>query len=169
MTKTLQYLTYLFLVLASLTLCGAFWVTGFPMGIPVSIIISIVWGIFIWRNWDVGNNFCLMILLLGISLAAVIEAPRLLILISMITIISTWDLATFYFQLIASPIINDESKLIQSHLLRLFSILILGFSLTIVTFGMQLSLKFWQVFLLGILLLVGLSQVFIQLKRSNSD
>lgn len=167
--KTLRYLAFLFLFFATLSLCGAFWITGFPLGIPVSIIISIVWGIIIWRKWGIGNSFCMLIFLLGISLAAVIEAPRFLILISLITIISTWDLATFYFRLIASPKIKHESNLIRSHLLRLFSILILGLCLTILTFGMQLRLKFWQVFLLGILLLVGLSQVFIQLKRSNND
>ena len=167
--KTLRYIAYLFLVIATMSLCGAFWITGFPIGIPVSMIISVVWGIFIWRKWGFGNSFCMLIFLLEISLAAIIEAPRFLILISLIAIISTWDLATFYFRLIDSPNINYESNLIRTHILRLFSILILGLSLTILSFAMQLSLKFWQVFLLGILLLVGLSQVFIQLKRSNSD
>ena len=33
----------------------------------------------------------------------------------------------------------------------------------------QFDLKFWQVFLLGILFLAGLSQVFAQLKRSSNE
>jgi hypothetical protein len=167
--KIPYYLANFFLAVSALSLSGAFWNAGFILGAGVMVIISVVWGIFIWRKWSFGNGFCMLLFLLGISLAAVIEAPRFKILVSLIAIISTWDLAVFDFLLVSSPNINHESNLIRTHLLRLFSVLTVGLSLTLLTFGMQLNLKFWQVFLLGILLLVGLSQVFVQLKRSNND
>ena len=133
------------------------------------MIVSFAWGIFLWLKWGFGSIFCMLIILLGISLAAIFEASRVIVLISLLATLSAWDLAAFYIRLISSNNIAHEDHLLQTHLLRLVMVLILGLTLPLLTFGLQFDLKFWQVFLLGVLLLVGLSQVFAQLKRSSND
>lgn len=111
----------------------------------------------------------MLVILLGISLAVTLGASRLIVLISLLATLSAWDLAAFSIRLSVSNNIADEERIIRTHLLRLVSVLILGLTLPLLAFGLQLDLKFWQVFLLGILLLAGLSQVFAQLKRSSND
>lgn len=90
-----------------------------------------------------------------------------MLLVSLLATLAAWDLDTFHNRLVVSKKIIAEEELVRAHLLRLISVLILGAALPSIAFALQFDLKFWQVFLLGMLLLLGLSQVFVQLKRSN--
>ena len=162
-------LSYICLVIATLSLSSAFAIAGFFLGIMVTTVVSFAWGIFLWREWEFGNILCMLVFVLGISLGAIFESPRLILLISLLATLSAWDLAAFHARLSASKNIADKERLIQSHLLRLSGVLILGLALPLVAFVYQFDLKFWQVFLLGILLLAGLSQIFAQLKRGSNE
>ena len=169
MPKGSLNLSYLCIVIAALSLSIGFSLAGFLLGIAVAVVVSITWGVSIWRKWVFGNILCILVILLGISLAVTLGASRLIVLISLLATLSAWDLAAFSIRLSVSNNIADEERIIRTHLLRLVSVLILGLTLPLLAFGLQLDLKFWQVFILGILLLAGLSQVFAQLKRSSND
>ena len=169
MYKKPLHLSYICLAVAALTISSVFSISGFFLGIVVTVVVAIAWGIFIWRKWLFGNILSMLIFVLGISLGAIFEGSRLILFIGLLATLSTWDLAAFHAQLSASENIAEEYRLIRTHLLRLASALIIGLVLPLVAFTFQLDLAFWQVFLLGILLIAGLSQIFVQLKRGNES
>ena len=168
MSKVPLLLGYLCIVIAALTLSGAFAIAGFFLGILFVVVVSLAWGIFTWRMWNFGSNLCMLIFVLGISLTAIFEASRLILLISLLATLSAWDLVAFHVRLSATLKVNDKDQLVRVHILRLISVLILGLALPLLAYGLQFRMQFWHVFLLGILLLAGLSQVFVQLKRSSN-
>lgn len=169
MPKGIHYIPLICITIAALTLSSAFAAVGFVLGIAVTLLVSIAWGIFVWRVWLMGSVLCMLIFVLGISLGAILEASRLILLFSLLATLSAWDMAAFQKRLLKSPKLENEDELTRIHLLRLVSVLIIGMILPLLAFGLQFDLKFWQVFLLGILLLVGLSQVFSQFKHSSSE
>jgi hypothetical protein len=169
MLKAPLPLSFFCIFIAALTLTGAFAFQGSFLGIAVTIVVSAAWGIFIWRKWILGSNLCMLILVLGISLAAFFEGSRLILFTSLLMILAAWDLGAFYMRFSSYQNIADEDQLIRTHLLRLSGVLLLGLVLPFLAFSFQFSLKFWEVFLLGVLLLAGLSLVFAQLKRSSID
>jgi hypothetical protein len=168
MKKTIIIISYSCLTISSLTLLISFFSAGYLIGAVVVFIASLFWGISIGYKWKISNDISMLIFLLGISLAALLGAQRLFLLISILAALSAWDLGAFYSRVSTQENLQDEDNLIRTHLLRLISVIFIGSALVLLSFGFQLNLKFWQVFLLGILLLVGLSQVFIQIKRNNN-
>lgn len=167
-TSNIFYLTICCIFLASLALSAVFTAVGFPIGLVVAVLVSFAWGISIWRKWRTGNILCMLIFVLGISLGAILEGSRYILLLSLLSTMASWDLAAFFSRLSTDANISNENELIRTHLFRLMSVLIIGVVLSLLALSMQIDLKFWQVFLLGILLLLGLSQLFAQLKRSNN-
>jgi hypothetical protein len=161
------HLSYFCILIAVLCLASAFAIAGFLLGSAISLVVGAGWGIFSWRKWTVGTILSMLMIVLGISLATISGGSRLMLLISLLATLAAWDLDTFHNRLAASKKIITEEELVRAHLLRLISVLILGVALPSIAFALQFDLKFWQVFLLGMLLLLGLSQVFVQLKRSN--
>jgi hypothetical protein len=161
------HLSYFCILIAVLCLASAFAIAGFILGSAISLVVGAGWGIFSWRKWTVGTILSMLMIVLGISLATISGGSRLMLLISLLATLAAWDLDTFHNRLAASKKIITEEELVRAHLLRLISVLILGVALPSIAFALQFDLKFWQVFLLGMLLLLGLSQVFVQLKRSN--
>ena len=161
------HLSYFCVAISVFSLAGIFAATDFMLGSVITLAVGAGWGIFLWRKWTIGSILSLLMIVLGISLAVILGGSRLMLLVSLLAALSAWDLDAFHVRLAACEKIHDEDELFRTHLLRLASVLILGLVLPSVAFALQFELKFWQVFLLGILLLLGLSQVFGQLKRSN--
>jgi hypothetical protein len=164
-----QQLSFMCLLIATLALSSLFLTAGWVFGIIGTFIMSIVWGIFIAQNWNLGSNISIIIFVLAICLAATFETSRSVLLVSLLAALSTWDLAAFHNKLSICQNIADIDHLTRTHLSRLIIVLILGLSLSFLTFGLQLNLKFWQVFVLGIMLLVSLTQVFKQLRQSSNE
>jgi hypothetical protein len=167
MLKELRYIAYLSLLITTITLFASLVNFGIFLGIAVAIVISTTWGFFISKNWQLGNTIIMLIFLLGISLAILSGNAREVALLSLLGALSTWDIASLKYQFSTSKNIRDEKQLVRTHFVRLANVLIIGFAFTFLSFSLKLTLKFWQVSLLGILLLGGLSQVFSFLKRSN--
>ena len=167
MLKAPLYLGFFSLVIAAMTLSSAFVIERFILGVLVTLMVSIAWGIFLWREWVLGSILCMLIFILGISLAAILEGSRLILLISILATLSTWDLTAFHARLATSRDIANQGYLINAHLIRLAYVLIIGLTLPLLTFTFHYELKFWQVFLLGILLLASLSYLFSQLRREG--
>lgn len=160
-------LSYICLAIGILCLSAAFAMTGFFWGVLVIVLIGGLWAVSIWRSWRNLEILSPIFVVLGISIATLAEGSRFLLLASTLAILTAWDLAAFQKNLAANEEILTVDLLIRTHLLRLFSVLILGATLPVIAFALQFDLKFWQVFLLGLVLLLGLSQVFSQLRRSS--
>lgn len=167
MQKSSLFHSFIALIIATLALVSAFATVNFFIGSALTVVIAMAWGVFIWRRWEFGGILCMLILVLGNSLAVILGGSRLIALTSLLATLSTWDLAAFHNHLSSSSHIINQDQLIRSHLFRLISVVIIGLTLPLLTFRLQLDLEFWQVFLLGILLIAGLSQVFAQFKRSS--
>jgi hypothetical protein len=168
MVKSLP-LYYFSITIAILALAISFATAGFIWGIIIAFIIGAAWILSIWRGWRSGGILSMFCLIFGISAAALQEdGSRVALLISTVATLATWDLSAFASVLNANENIAAKDDLIRNHLLRLSSVLILGIALPLIAFALQFDLKFWQAFLLGVVLLIGLSQVFTQLKRSQS-
>ena len=163
------YLSYLSLAITLLTLSVIFVMTGFSWGVIINGLVGSLWGLAIWRKWRVGNMLSLFFVILGISLAVMAGGSRILALFSTLAALATWDFASFHRKLLGNDEIHEEDEIIRTHLLRLSSVLILGVTLPLAAFTLSIELRFWQVFLLGAILLLGLSQVFAQLKRSSNS
>jgi len=162
-------LYYFSITIAILALAISYAIVGFIWGIIITFIIGAAWIISIWRGWRGGGILSMFCLILGISSAALQEdSLRVALLIGTVATLATWDLSAFASVLDSNENISAKDGLIRNHLLRLTSVVILGVVLPLVAFALQFDLKFWQAVLLGIVLLIGLSQVFTQLKRSQS-
>jgi hypothetical protein len=162
------YLSYISLIFALLILSVMFAQTGFIWGIVINIIVGFLWGLAIWRSWRIGGLLGLFFVILGISVAVIAAGVRWLSLVSTLSVLATWDLSSFHRKLSDNEEIREEDELIRIHLLRLSGVMLLGLTLPAIAFVLTIELKFWQVFLLGALLVLGLSQVFSQLKRSSN-
>jgi hypothetical protein len=167
MRKELRYIAYFSLLVTTITLFASLVNFGIILGIAVAIVISTTWGFFISINWKLGNTIIMLIFLLGISLAILSGNAREVSLLSLLGALSTWDIASLKHQFSTNKNIRDEKQLVRAHFVRLANVLFIGFAFTFLSFSLKLTLKFWQVSLLGILLLGGLSQVFSFLKRSS--
>ncbi len=161
------YLSYFSLLIGIMCLSSAFMMTGFVWGIPVILVVGSLWAVSIWRAGRIIEILSLCLFILGISTAAMADGSRVLLLASALAALAAWDLSAFHYRLSANEEIREEGEIIRTHLWRLLSVLILGGTLPLITFALQFDLKFWQVLLLGVVLLLGLSQVFSQIKRSN--
>ena len=162
------YLSYFSILIGIVCLSSTFVITGSIWVISVILIVGCLWAFSIARTWQIVEVLSLFLSILGISIAAMADGPRIFLMASTLAIVAAWDLSAFYHRLGANEEVREEGKIIRIHLLRLLSVLILGSTLPLMAFALQFDLKFWQVFLLGVLLLLGLSQVFSQLKRSNN-
>ena len=163
------YLGYIAITITTLTLSTSLVNSGFVWGIGVAVFVGIFWVISAWRYWRVGSILSLFFIVLGISVVATQnENVRVSLLISTVATLIAWDLSAFDRLLSANKQIISENELIRNHLTRLVSVLILSSVLPLFSFALHFDLQFWQAFLLGVILLAGLSQVFTQLKRSNS-
>lgn len=162
------HLAYGSIAIVILTLSVSFASAGFIWGIFIAVLVGAAWAISIWRDWRLVETLSLFCVILGISIMALqTEETRVSLLISTLATLAAWDLTGFTRLLGDYELVNAADELIRTHLLRLFSILILGLVLPLMAYALQFELRFWQAFLLGVILLVGLSQVFSQFKRSN--
>lgn len=162
------YLGFTTITIATLTLSISLASIGFYSGISVAVFVGIFWAISAWRNWGGGNTMSLFFIILGVGIVALQnESMRLFLLLSAITALVAWDLTNFDILIRINQQIIARDELIRTHLLRLSSVVILGLTLPLIVFSLQFELQFWQAFLLGVILLVGLTQIFTQLKRSN--
>jgi hypothetical protein len=162
------HLGYGSIAIATLTLAVSFANVGFLWGIGLALFVGAAWAVSVWRSWGMGKTVSLFCIILGISMVAVqTESARVSLLISALAALAAWDLISFAQVLQDFEQIIAEEELIRAHLLRLFSLLIVGLALPLIAFMLQFELRFWQAFLLGVILLVGLSQVFSQFKRSS--
>jgi hypothetical protein len=162
------HLGYGSIAIVTLTLAISFVSVGLLWGIGVALLVGAVWAISVWRSWRVGKTVSLFCAILTISMVSVqAEDARVTLLISTLAALAAWDLLSFAQVLQDYEEIIAEEQLIRTHFLRLFSILMVGLALPLIAFTLQFELRFWQAFLLGVILLAGLSQVFSQFKRSN--
>jgi len=161
-------LSYFCLFITFVSLALAFAVTNFPWVVLIILVLCTFWGLAIWRKWRLGEILSLFLMILCISIAAMMGSSRLLVLASSLATLATWDLSAFHKKLSENENTSAKNVLFRTHLMRLSTVLILGLALPTVAFAMTFALKFWQVFLLGMILLLGLSQVFSQLKGSSN-
>ena len=162
------FLSYISLVVAFVSLSLAFAMTKSLWIVLIVFVLCILWGLAIRRHWRLWETLSLFFIILNISIAAMTGSSRWLVLASSLATLTTWDLSAFHRKLSENKDIRAENELIRTHLLRLSSVLFLGLALPTIAFAMTFELKFWQVFVLGVVLLLGLSQVFSQLKRSST-
>ena len=169
MSKQFLILAYISIFIAATTLSAVFISSNLLLGVAAIVLTAMAWGIFILRDWGLGSFVCMLLFVLGISSGGVLRGSQHFLLITLLAILSAWDLGTFYGRLSANMNVNNQNQLIKTHLIRLVAVLMMGLALPLLALGLQFDLEFWQVFLLGGLLLAGLSQVFIQIKRSAKN
>ena len=163
-----KHLSYFSITIASAGLASAFALEGFIWAIGVALLVGLAWIVSTRWGWQRGSTLSMFCFMLGISGAALQEnIYRGLLLTSTIATLAAWDLSSFARLLEIHQNIASKEDLIRIHHRRLSAVIMIGFVLPMVAFALQLELKFWQAFLLGVILLFGLSQVFSQLRRSS--
>ena len=167
MPKILQ-LTYFSVAIAVFALAAGFLLAGFPLATLSALLIGALWGLSTQKDWVTGETISLVLMVLVISFAGLLNAARILLLVSALGTLAAWDLGNFHRTRLQNENIANAEHLTREHLSRLLVVLMIGVALPLIAFSLQFELQFWQVFAMGFILLFGLGQIFIRLKRSDN-
>lgn len=142
---------------------GGLWFVALPV-----LILGVTWLIGQSRGWP-------WIAPLGLALSTVAAAAGLLLglgagwmLVGLVAALAAWDLHHFSHTLESVPRVEGERNLERRHLQRLLIAVGLGVLLAAVALGIDVTLSFGFVLLLGLVAVLGLSQA-VAFLRSESD
>jgi hypothetical protein len=133
-----------------ITLLGILWMVGYLKG---------------WK-WQASVMFTLF---LGASAIGLwLNLSQWLIVLSMVGAISTWDLDHFTQRMRYAGLVSERPNLEKYHIRRLFVVIIFGLFLSLIALNLEVKLGFGTILLLGMIAVLGLSQVITFLKGKSS-
>jgi hypothetical protein len=130
--------------------------------------LGLLWLIGQWRGWRWSASAGL-ISLTGLAAWGVwSQLPAPWLLFGLVAALAAWDLARFSQRLQQARQVIDEASLIWAHLQRLLIIAGLGLLLGEIALAVRLEFNLGWALLLGLLLILGLSQVTNLIRRQQS-
>ena len=133
-----------------ITILGILWMVGYLKG---------------WK-WQASVMFTLFIGASAIGLW--LNLSQWSILLSMVGTISAWDLDHFTQRMRYAGLVVERPNLEKYHIKRLFVVNFFGLSLSVIALNVEVKLGFGTILLLGMIAVLGLSQVIIFLKGKSS-
>ena len=133
-----------------ITILGILWMVGYIKG---------------WK-WQASVMFTLFIGASAIGLW--LNLSQWLILLSMVGAISAWDLDHFTQRMRYAGLVVERPNLEKYHIKRLLVVNLFGLLLSVIALNVQVKLGFGAILLLGMIAVLGLSQVIIFLKGKSS-
>ena len=151
--------------IASLSLLAAFWSMGHWVFTLVIVLVEFFW----WLGWHRKLNFISYVYLvvnLGLCvLGAWVELSRWWLLAAAVTTLAAWDLDRFDHWQRHIDRVEMKASLIRRHLLRLLLVCATGLILGGAALVVRVQLDFAWILILGLLTVVGLSQIYNLIKR----
>ena len=140
-----------------------FWIASFFIA-----ALGIFWIIGYLKNWK-WQASVMFTLFLGASTAGLwLNLPQWAILLSMVGVISAWDLDHFTQRLRYAGLVEERFNLEKYHIKRLFIVNLLSLLLSVIAFNVKVKLGFGAILLLGMIAVLSLNQVIIFLKGKSS-
>jgi hypothetical protein len=155
------------IVLATLSLAAGYIFAGFWPGAITSIVVGSLWLVALWRSWRPMETLCI-ILFVGIAaLSSWLDVPTGWLLFGIIATLAGWDLGDFAHGFGKTEHVQGYATLQRIHLQRLAVVAGLGLLLGGIALSVELRLNMWWGILLGILVIIGLSQAIGRLRRES--
>jgi len=157
----------LYLLLAlSLTTAVCFLAVEFPEYALIGGLGAVLLGIALWRRHEdmASGGFVLMVVAAGLH--AWKDGPALLSLSSVCASLAAWDLAS-YVLLLRSIGVPPDPRLVRRRMLRLGSVLTLGWGLGALASGLELGLRFGWLLLLALFVVLSLSISMLYLRQRD--
>lgn len=162
----LPYLTHgLFTLAVGLVGWAAWRADAGRLGL-VALLVLATWAA--GRRWRAGRHIAFS-LLVGLSgVGAFGGQPLWMMLTALLCALSAWDLAGWQARWPGDQPVEEGSRWLRRHLGRLGGIWGLSLGLFVLTQQVELQLGVWSALVLGVLLLLGLSQTTRLLRRPSS-
>ena len=163
----MKLLTFGAVVVATVVLMLVYLFEGRMDLAAITVGVSLIWLIGIWRGWD-WSAYVGFITLTGIAaLGAGLGVLPLGMLVAVIATLIAWDSHRFVLRLGHADHIIDESSLQKIHLRRLAITAGMGLVLGVLALNLELNLGLGWVILMGLIVAVGLSWLVSFVKRGE--
>lgn len=152
-----RWLLVLGIVLAAGVLSWGYAWSGWLIGVFPLAAVGVLWLVALWRRWDWVGTAGLILFVLAAAVGFLLELGPGWMLAGLVAALACWDLDHFARRLRDA----DEERrprLERAHLLWLVPVLLAGLALGGAALVVRTRLGFGLTLLLGLLLVVGLSQ-----------
>ncbi len=164
--RWLPYLTHSTFSLAVLLLAGSQWRWGTWQIGSATLVPLVLW--LASRRWPHSRHVAFMVLVGLSGMGAFSALPLWLMLLAVLSSLTAWDLASWQTRLPTGRPPDAWQRLLRRHLGRLAALWGVSIGLLILTQRIELQLGVWSALLLGVLLLLGLSQTVRLLRRPEA-
>lgn len=164
----MRTLALLSIGLAALSLFIAYVLGASLIWALVIAAVGILWLMGAWRDWNGAASVGLIAFVSAAAFGIWQGLPASWMLVSTILTLAAWDLDGFALRLQEAGHVQGELALKRSHLERLLIVAGLGLLLGGMALGVRFHLGFWWDLVLGLLVMICLSQVF-RLMRREAD
>ncbi len=155
----MKNLTTVAIGLATVTLILGYAFGDAPLFSWLWALLGLCWLIGQWRNWDWVISWGLVLFVGAAAFGVWLNAPGGWMLLSVLATLAAWDLAHFTARMRRAELGDEAAMLTTTHLRRLAMVIGLGLLLGGVALGVSVTLHLgWAIFL-GLLAVIGLSQV----------
>jgi hypothetical protein len=155
------------IVLAALISAGGLTASGaWPLAL-LCIAFGALWLLAHRRRWDAAASLCLLAFIGAAGVGVNLRGGGIWAPLVMVLALAAWDLGRFVARLSGAGASDDTHDLERRHLLRLAVVSGLGLALAWVALVARLKLDLAALLLLGLLAILGLSQLVRALARES--
>lgn len=132
------------------------------------LALGLLWMIGQWRVWSWANSLGLLSFTVAAVVGVWLGLPAGWMLLGTVATLAAWDLSDFDQRLQNAQQAQGQQELTRAHLQRLTFVLGLGLLLGSIALSVQLDFGFWWALLLGLLVILSLSRVFLAIQRESN-
>ena len=129
--------------------------------------LGIFWMVGYLKDWKCQASVMFTLFIGASAIGLWLNLPQWLILLSMVGVISAWDLDHFTQRLRYAGLVEERFNLEKYHIKRLFIVNLLSLLLSVIAFNVEVKLGFGAILLLGMIAVLGLNQVIFFFKREE--
>jgi len=164
MMKTFSFVS---MVPAALSLAIGYALAGFWVGAAFAVGAGLLWLAALWRDWRRVIGLSVIIVVGIAALGTWLEVSAGWLLFGLIATLVAWDLDDFSHRFGQSEHRQGYGTLQRIHLQRLAVVTGSGLLLGGIALNFELELNMWWGILLGVLVILGLSQAIGRLRRES--
>jgi hypothetical protein len=155
--------------LSTLGLALTFASTARWVWVAAIMLVGLLWLTEPWHGGSWVSTLGLVFFIALTAAGAIMKLPHFWLFSTLTAVLVAWDLDQFSHYLGAVDDVRDETQLIKGHGQRLGTVVLLGWSLSLVALRVQLTFHFILTLALGLLVVVSLSRAIRHIRRENES
>jgi hypothetical protein len=162
--------TFVSIILATIILATGYTLAGWWPGAALSVALGLLWLVSDrsrWRGWPQMTTLSAAAFIGAAATGAWLGVSPGWLLAGLTATLAAWDAADLAHRLGQAGRVEGETKLAQTHLTRLLTVIGLSLALGGVALSLQLKLNLGWGIAWGLLAVFGLSRVIGQLRRES--